>query len=241
MSLLDKKSAEVSDELIGDHERRLPTDENGQTLGLATRTKSGLRPKSVITENDEADSPLDLWDEEIPSFVQPQEVDREGVVTMPDIGAVLEWSQREVEKVDSFIEQLDQSRAIDETILMPEETLEDDKYQMILGKMADSDRILLHLQRHADYKVAWWTSPNSLVRLWGQLNASGQVLTDEAILADIVAVLGPDFEVVNDVGTTLKVELDIRFIRLHHVAIKELIRQKYPDLNLDAIIARKSK
>lgn len=227
-----------------------PVSINAQS-GLDSLPVSSIhRPTVLVQPNEEI--PMTIPPVVIPPLddISKFEPDLDGdddesrhMVTIPDIGAVRFGARNEIARVDELLEQIRTERLRyareDGSVYVPDEVLE--KRRNAPEKPDIHQRTLALLQMTYNYEVAWWSSNNALVRIWGQMNCASQILDREQIIADLKEVLGEQMLIEDHHGEMIPVVWDLNFIITHQPGIRSAIRAKYSKANLDAIIARRTK
>ncbi len=161
---------------------------------------------------------------------------REREVTNPDIGAVTLNGKTQVDLVNSFVEGFDKVIEESDGSNLIEENINEFKKRLMDSGLTLSDLVLIDIQRSMNCNVAWWDSSNSLVRLWGQINAPYQVFEDTVILNDLLEVLGQEF--LFKKNNSLVDEQFQLWEYLNKEEIKDEIQKKYAHINLDVIIGK---
>lgn len=222
----------------------IPFGEEFQTSSIQRPTILVEVPEEVYSAPKVAIPPLDDISKFAPAL-EAEENSMRNLVTIPDIGALLMRSREEIARVDNLVEEHQRKKAAysrsDGSIYVPDAELKKQREQVMDSANTVHDRTLMMLQATHHYEVAWWNSNNSLVRVWGQLNCGAQILEEAQFLADLKDVLGEGYMNEPEMGVKMPDQTDLAFVLTRQPQLRLAICNKYPQVNLDAIIARRKK
>jgi hypothetical protein len=175
------------------------------------REETVRQQQRMLTLVNETSRPSEELDEDDDPDMRP---------TMPDIGVVMRWGEKQERPLLTYVEkEEDLKRAIekrmkdaqavvdrclakneiiygpipDKVFMDPEHLREMKELAEItktIATMSPAQRGLMVMEKTVRYALPWWESRSSLVRLWGQLDCDVQMNEDEDLLRDLIEVVG---------------------------------------------------